>query len=841
MKPATKKMIIISSIAFIIYFTLGCVFSYFQDSTSLENLFFGADTPRVIIDLSFRIENHYRTIVHPLFIIFFQPIIYFFSLILTNKLISIIFLQSILNGISIGMINNLLDKITSNKILSYLLTAIMAISFSQIVFSATIETYSFAQFFLILLIYVTYSKSGKKLNQKDLFFLLALGVVSLGITITNYFVYFLATIYLSMKMPNCKKSEKIKNLLILNIIPISLSVMLSELQAVFFPNSGLFFKDNLNSFLNGTSEELTYIEPISFNSIINQIKTVLGYSFIAPKVAFAIIEGLNVLSFSTFYTIEKFFILLIMLLLIILVIKFIYVNRKKLKEHQFVYFLIIIFLFNFILHLFYGNSESFLYINHYQFMFILIIGYLIKNSIKTINKKLYILLIFIFLIELIFNILGTVKIFNLVASITSTNSFIPVIGYIYIIPIILILIMLKFKHKKIGLFISTICLILVNLLITNIACYKVESYIFPEYKEKYNKYIEQITQLKSNLSIQEIYKSENQIYFFGMGNRRKLIYAQGKLYDLTSGEELLNEKITKDMVIPNDYKVVLENNDGEKIIIYENEVGIYLEKDNKKTTLYESEDKINLPAFTNHKYSEILKVLHQEILFNIEESIMKPNILVYNDGWYRDAFIGAMVLEKTNNVFLIKDWVDNINSIYDYQNKMPETDNLGELLYLIYITKSDNKILDEIIEEINKIKKDNNISYLVGYTDGAILSYYPTAIAKFALEKLEIENDLKLPENDAYTKLAWFYNKSIVNEVTDSIDYPYLGWANYHYNKKDVTLYICNSLYPLSYEKNGTYANYNNMPNLLNGFKKANISPTHIWDAAEKFLLIYEL
>ena len=31
------------------------------------------------------------------------------------------------------------------------------------------------------------------------------------------------------------------------------------------------------------------------------------------------------------------------------------------------------------------------------------------------------------------------------------------------------------------------------------------------------------------------------------------------------------------------------------------------------------------------------------------------------------------------------------------------------------------------------------------------------------------------------------------------------------------------------------------MPNLLNGFKKANISPTHIWDAAEKFLLIYEL
>ena len=171
---------------------------------------------------------------------------------------------------------------------------------------------------------------------------------------------------------------------------------------------------------------------------------------------------------------------------------------------------------------------------------------------------------------------------------------------------------------------------------------------------------------------------------------------------------------------------------------------------------------------------------------------------------------------------------------------MPEADNLGELLYLIYVTKSDNPIINEIIDEIKKIKNENN--YISGYTDGTILSYYPTAIAKFALEKLDIENNLTLPdENDAYTKLIWFYDKNHVEEVTDSIDYPYLGWANYHNNRKNVTLYICDDIYPLSYERNGTYAKYNELPNLLNNFKKEKISPTHIWDAAEKFLLISEL
>lgn len=843
MKSSTKKFVIISSIAFIIYFTLGCIFSYFQDSTSFENLFFGADTPRVIIDLSFRIENHYRVLVHPLFVILFQPIIYCLSLIFTNKLISIIFLQSLLNGLSIGIINNLLDKLTKNKIVSYLLTGILAVSFSQIVFSATIETYSFSQFFLILLIYVTYSKTGKKLNKNDFLLLSILGIFSLGITLTNYFVYFLATLYLCIKISDCKWSDKFKNLILLNIIPISLGVMLSELQSVIFPESGLFFKDNLNGFLSGTSEEIVYIEPFGFHSIVNQLKTVIGYSFIAPRIAFKIIEGLNVLSFSTFYTIEKVFILLIILLLVILAIKFIYMNRKKLKEHHFLYFLICAFLFNFILHLFYGNSESFLYINHYQFLLILIIGYFIKNSIQNINKKIYIILILIFLLEVIFNIIGLIRIFNLVSSITPTNSYTTIIGCIYILPIILILIaMKKFKYKKLILFISIIGLILVNVLIKNAFYYNIETYLFPEYADKYNQYLEQMNQLKNNLSIQETYNLENKIYFFGMGNRRKLLYSRGKLYDLNSGEQLLNEKISKEMIIPNNYMVVLENNKKEKIIIYENENGIYLEKNKNKTILYESEEKINLPEFANHKYSEILKVLHQEILFNIEDSIMKPNILVYNNGWYRDAFVGVMVLEKTNNEFLIKDWIDNIDSLFDYQNKMPEADNLGELLYLIYATKSNNPIINEIIEEINRIKSENNSDYIQGYTDGTMLAYYPTAIAKFALEKLNIKNDLKLPsENDAYTKLTWFYYQNVVNEVTDSIDYPYLGWANYHYNQKNVTLYICDNLYPLSYERNGTYANYIELPYLLNDYKKANISPTHVWDAAEKFLLIYEL
>ena len=80
------------------------------------------------------------------------------------------------------------------------------------------------------------------------------------------------------------------------------------------------------------------------------------------------------------------------------------------------------------------------------------------------------------------------------------------------------------------------------------------------------------------------------------------------------------------------------------------------------------------------------------------------------------------------------------------------------------------------------------------------------------------------------------------NEKQDTLaskEFPYLGWASYHTNKKSA-LYNCDELYPLSYESKAGKAIYNDIPNNLYFYKIKKVSPTHIWDAAEKFLLLYE-
>ena len=67
-----RKSIIYGILFFSVYFILGCVYSYFVCTTGKYNLFFGTDTPRVIIDLTQITGSHIRTSVHPLFVILFH-------------------------------------------------------------------------------------------------------------------------------------------------------------------------------------------------------------------------------------------------------------------------------------------------------------------------------------------------------------------------------------------------------------------------------------------------------------------------------------------------------------------------------------------------------------------------------------------------------------------------------------------------------------------------------------------------------------------------------------------------------------------------------------------------
>ncbi len=110
-------------------------------------------------------------------------------------------------------------------------------------------------------------------------------------------------------------------------------------------------------------------------------------------------------------------------------------------------------------------------------------------------------------------------------------------------------------------------------------------------------------------------------------------------------------------------------------------------------------------TFKAYKYSEVLKVLHHEILINILDSKPLPNYLVYSNPWRRDAAMMAMCLDSTGNLQLIENWVMSIDDPYDRNNAgETEADNLGQTLYLVSLfSDTTHPVVQKILKEIPRL------------------------------------------------------------------------------------------------------------------------------------------
>ncbi|MFC2721994.1 MAG: isoleucine--tRNA ligase, partial [Flavobacteriaceae bacterium] len=87
-----------------------------------------------------------------------------------------------------------------------------------------------------------------------------------------------------------------------------------------------------------------------------------------------------------------------------------------------------------------------------------------------------------------------------------------------------------------------------------------------------------------------------------------------------------------EVIIPNEYTVLLADEKNNITRIYEDENGVFLENNEKTETLTKGKQKFNLPRFEGRKYANILRVLNQEILFNFDGILLKPNIISYKNS-----------------------------------------------------------------------------------------------------------------------------------------------------------------------------------------------------------------
>ncbi len=878
-----KKINKISNILFLVFFFIYLLASilifYNHNLANNWSFIFNSDTVRVVDSFTDIVVPPYtRLYVHPLIIVLIQPLIFLIQGITQDASLACAIFSACISALTIKYCYKFIALFGKFRGINLIFTLIYAFSFSTFVFtSATIELYNISALVMILLWYlIAKILKQKKALKNDYLFLVCLGIILPGITITNYVIFLIASLVLL-----CAKVIPFKKLVGLNLIVVALFCMMSFVQNFIWHNTDTIL-DSFNATKAETSKDWVDYS-INFDKVKTLVATNYYRSLIGSDMTVNTINHAPILAFTSMNVVSIILITLFWCLLLY------YVIRNFQKNSWLNVGLGLCLLFNSVFHCIYGNDEAFLYSQHFLYLIILLFAINFTGKSKLIYTFLSLFVLYeAFTNIFLLNVIRTLARENIGKNYWSQHFNVIILALIIILFMLIVSILIYQIIKKIKDYISNqhnnnysnrtklffeiiLRIILIECCFVTIATtpkfekllwidlkdpgivnslqtdsifgdkYSSEIKQYQIYDEEYSKFVE-----RYNITLNEDYKDIN-FYLFGMGNRTKILFKDNKLIDIFTKKTLYEWNVKDYVIIPNIYTVLIRTFDNTYYKIYENDNGVYIQKFNKKAKLIKGTDKhIDLYNFAGQEYSNVKKVLYNEILFNIKDGKVYPNIIVYDKPWYRDAALAGMVLKSTNNVSLIEDWISHETEIYDKQNAgISEPDNLGELLYLISISKNGNKKLENsIIKEAEKIASNNEDGYyIIGKTDFSELNNYQNLWYKFGIDSVHKTTDISYKGNpDRYNSTAWWANQTNKNKLptmNSSKQFPYLSWAQYHTIKKGKIFSNVN-FYPLSWEQNASQADYSKMKVIDDYFVNNKISPVHTWMASEMLLFLLD-
>lgn len=895
-----KEFLKIFSLVFALNLFLLSFVNLITNGTETD-VFYGGDTPRVLQDMTLQDGLHYRTSVHPLFVILTQPFVRILGK-LTGVTVAAVVFEAAIGALSATLFYHLMQKLKVSKKTSLTATIVLTFAFTQVAFNSIFETYVFSQFGLMLMWVIAAGMIDKKLELKEYALLVIAGIGSLAFTLTNI-VQFLILLTIIIFLNKNVKQRIIKFSSILLIV-LSITVMLADVQKAFWPSANNFFTSSINGFiLDKNSEEFTYIERTwSMKRVIFQMNTSFVYQFgllgglILEKNN--LINALGLLGFGIFGLINLYY----------------FFSKKKIFQEKIYFALLFAYGFNFVLHIFYNPYESFLYVMHYNFLIIAILFYIfthLDEKTKVLNivrdflskYRIQVMAGYVFL-----QVMGIIKYLQEVHAKFGFKDTMPkyILGLIIINLIILSLVVIKKRCLKI---VAGVAIIIVSIFswfsfshylnhreIKNVEALDRAGIDYKPFlkndfsKNMANELAEYLYELDVPLRAQTYFiqkqeishKKNSDFLSFGMGDRRKMIYRKGKLIDLHTKQVIRTFDFSHEMIIPNMYTVLLLDEAGNITRIYEDETGVHIEKgrkakvwedwnnfnqweddrlNNRETKLVEnltnetittSKKKIHLPDFNESPVGRVLKVLHQEILININHGKPTSTLLAKTNesGLYREGMMAAMVLEKTGNTWLFEEWMKQINSIYDCRNKLEKNetkcvesaDNPGQLLYLIgAVANHRQDLVNKIKAEVKQKTVDGEFTGLV---DGSEMGYYPTAllINGARKNKIDLGYDLHLDKADKYLGLTWWLNGYKVAKHGNIVDpvHPAKEWASVHQEPGHYGLTtILDESYPLTFDGELTEEEADEQK-LINDHYSHVKGPklSSIWHASEMFLML---
>lgn len=327
----------------------------------------------------------------------------------------------------------------------------------------------------------------------------------------------------------------------------------------------------------------------------------------------------------------------------------------------------------------------------------------------------------------------------------------------------------------------------------------------------------------------------------GAGNRPKHLYTRFQLKDAHSGAILHAWQPGEERLDPTEARIELLSHDHTHVEIYENAEGLFLSINGNVSCL--GSEPVSLPRFDGHPHAGALRALHHEILTNIDDGKPLPNMLVYRKPWHRDAAMMAMVLEKTGNLNLIRQWVLSLTDPYDYNNGEAEPDNLGQVLYLLsFFADFTHPLVTQTLAEVQRRMQNG---YLTGNTDGWHHTVYQMQWLNFGLRSLGLPQEASAPPvEDSYAGLCWFYPPAHAPQriyFPAETNYPYLTWAEAHFHRLPPPWTLLNDSAPLTWEAYASQAQYAEMSRVESGLVESKKSLPHTWHAAEAFCYLLEL
>lgn len=244
---------------------------------SRNNYLFHSDPRRVITELADRSGNHYRTKVHPIFVLLFNPVGSRLRTPLGSPDTAAIVLNALAGGVAAGLAFLFFLSRRLTPLHAVGLTALVAFSAAHLLYGSIPEIYIFSAGSLVLLVLLTVSREERQWP------LVAAGVLATGILTTNIVQASLLFHFGDSRRTSLRHG--LRRTAVYVALVLAITGALSGLQKVLYPSSRFFFEPS------AYAEESKYIPSYEGASEVLEragefLKALVLFDIVAPAPIF---------------------------------------------------------------------------------------------------------------------------------------------------------------------------------------------------------------------------------------------------------------------------------------------------------------------------------------------------------------------------------------------------------------------------------------------------------------------------------------------------------------------------------------------------------------------------